>query len=101
MTQYAKDEYNKRYEIDGLLCMFCEKPAECIAHRINNNVVNNKKYGEKIISHNINLVPSCQKCNSYFSLGNKSKKIEKLVEIIKNNIHNQLTYYEIEELLIE
>ena len=82
MTDYKQEQYQKRYEIDGYVCQRCGKPATEIAHRINQNKTNIKKYGEVIIHHNFNLVSSCQKCNSYFSISNKPIKIELLIRLI-------------------
>lgn len=98
-NSYKYEQYNIRYDIDGLYCKRCGMPATEIAHRLNANKSNIKKYGDDIINHNINMVVSCQKCNSYFSISNRPQTIKALVDLILTCGSERLKYNEINDIL--
>jgi len=99
MTQYAKDEYNKRLDIDFWLCAICGKPATQRAHRIANNTYNKKKY-KKLIDHNINIALACSlECNHALSINNKPLMCEKLTELLTTRHHDIMTIEEINNFI--
>ena len=100
MKRYKIDQYKIRYEIDQYVCQKCGRPATQIAHRIAQTKASIKKYTEKIINHNYNLVPVCGlECNSHFNIGNNPGKIKKLINIIKNSPDKNLKSSYINHLL--
>lgn len=99
MTQYQKDQYMIRYELDNWLCQGCSKPATEQGHRIANTKVNRKVYGPEIIDHNMNIASSCQSCNSGFNIGNKPELCNILVSFIKHNFNKRVNTNEINVLL--
>jgi DNA-directed RNA polymerase subunit RPC12/RpoP len=94
MTKYHKQQAEIRYNIDGYICQKCGKQLNMLgsglAHRISKSKANIKKYGEKIINHNFNLVPSCLECNSSFLIDNKDRHIKNLLKLYKTYKDNML-----------
>jgi len=86
-AEEKRQEIFKKYDY---LCSFCGKPVNIygtsqLAHGIAKSKVNIKKYGEKVINHELNLFPVCSLyCNSRKNIGMNPEKTKELVLSITN-----------------
>ena len=65
MNKYKEDQYRIAYEDHAGRCVNCGERATQIAHRIPQRKHLIKKYGFKVVNHNINLLPACSlRCNA-------------------------------------
>lgn len=103
MTEYHKTQASIRYFIDGKNCLICGKAlrglGDGMAHVIPQKKYLLKKYGAKIIHHNMNLRPSCMRCNSKWLIEGKPHKMNKLIQLIIERGDEYLTVNEIEEVI--
>jgi hypothetical protein len=103
MTDLHKEQAELRYFIDGKVCQYCGKAlinlGDGCAHRIPQKKYLIKKYKEKIIHHNFNLVPTCSKHNSKYLIEFNLNKLDILLNLIENRNDEFLTTKEINQLL--
>lgn len=103
MTKYHIEQAKIRYDIDGQICQICgcnlqNKSGSGLAHRIS-NTKKNKCFGQKMLNHNFNLVPTCVLCNQKMLLDNKPQKKVILYSLIKDRGYKKLTSQEINNFL--
>jgi hypothetical protein len=105
VTQKEKDQYEKRYEIDGYYCHLCGKRLEGLgdgmAHRIAKTSTNKKVYGAPVIRHNFNLVPACSQHNDFYNIGNRPNTSKRLADLIHDYGSDTMTAEEIDVYLRE
>jgi len=99
MTLFKESEYRRRYNIEEGHC-FCGMPATQMAHRLCQSKMFIKKYGEKMIHHNFNLVPTCGlEHNSTVNVSNRPQVERKLIKLIKTRRDDILTVRAINEII--
>ena len=94
MTAKQKLEANeyKSYRVlkAGGCCEVCGIPSNNLqlAHRLPKTKYNLKYYGKEIIHHDLNIVVTCDKCNSSVLIGRGSNPVEaqKLIDSIKRDL---------------
>jgi hypothetical protein len=86
MDRYHKEQAEIRYMLDDYVCHVCRsRLASQQAHRLPQTKINLKKYGKKVVHHNINLVSVCSlECNKAVDIGtvNDSDKVTKMLVLI-------------------
>jgi hypothetical protein len=104
MTNYHKQQAEIRYSIDGRICQVCGQSLTSffgagLAHRIPKTKINIRKFTEKIINHNCNLVPTCMDCNSKVLIDNKPTRKIHLIGLISSRGNELFTTKEINRMI--
>ena len=76
----------------GYQCAQCHRPAKYLAHQIAKSKANLKKYGERIIHHELAMLPVCERpeCNDRCNIGNNPGEVAKLLEVIREYDSNEI-----------
>jgi 5-methylcytosine-specific restriction endonuclease McrA len=64
------------YARDGGRCQFCFGPGWQLAHKLPQDKLHKKRYGEAVIYHPSNMTLTCDRCNFRAEVDYRSRPIE-------------------------